>query len=104
MERLYPRGELNALLAEEIDKCGQDALDPSLALQISMYNKSHNPDPLLEYAQMLNQAGSQYWEFIVKNQASFIPENASKVFDKYLSFLRWRGIVSPSIRARRGKK
>ena len=95
MEWLYPRSELDALLAEEIEKCGQDALDPSLSLQISMYNKSHKTDPLLEYAQKLNQAGSQYWEFVIKNKASFVPENASKLFDKYLKFLRWRGILTP---------
>lgn len=104
MEWLYPRSELDALLSEEIEKCGQDFLDPFLSLQISKYNQSHNPDPLLEYAQILNQAGSQYWEFIVKNQSSFVPENASKFFDKYLKFLRSRGIVSSSILALHDEK
>ena len=85
-------------------KCGQDFLDPFLSLQISKYNQSHNPDPSLEYAQILNQAGSQYWEFIVKNQSSFVPENASKFFDKYLKFLRSRGVVSSSIRALHDEK
>lgn len=104
MEWLYPRSELDALLAGEIEKCGQDFLDPFLSLQISKYNQSHNPDLSLEYAQILNQAGSQYWEFIVKNQSSFVPENASKFFDKYLKFLRSRGVVSSSIRALHDEK